>query len=321
MKKLIKKAFTLVELLVVIAILAVLSSVAVIGYNGFTERAEISADQQAIVQMNIAFQADRINNDAPETINEAASVLYANGYTGGFATAHDGYAFVWLKDVNAAALMENEVVVYPEEYEGRVYDENTTFYFPVGLPKAHTPRFGEDELHIDTLMGAFDLLNGGITTDTNELAQFLPLDLDGGMTFFTLDDEESIENCTYKDYYVDFVISTDTACNFKGILWGQFDTFSDQGVAVLVDGLPLEANVQYNVLAPVINSGFTYQDVVLGIKKFNCGIKVSDETKAAYPCMKITLGLYMYEINNGDGTYSDSGEAIQIGRSHEFTII
>ena len=62
MKKKMKKAFTLVELLVVIAILAILSTVAVVGYNSFTEKARKSADEQAVAQMNTALMAQDINN-------------------------------------------------------------------------------------------------------------------------------------------------------------------------------------------------------------------------------------------------------------------
>ena len=55
MKK--KKGFTLVELLVVIAILAVLASVSVVGYLGFVNKANLSADQSEVDQVNTALKA------------------------------------------------------------------------------------------------------------------------------------------------------------------------------------------------------------------------------------------------------------------------
>ncbi len=64
MKKRLKKAFTLVELLVVIAILAVLSSVAIVGYNSFTEKAK---DSKAVENARIAYDyyyMDSISNDS-----------------------------------------------------------------------------------------------------------------------------------------------------------------------------------------------------------------------------------------------------------------
>ena len=56
MKKKMKKAFTLVELLVVIAILAILSTVAIVGYNSFTEKAKISNDQSLVRQLNTVYK-------------------------------------------------------------------------------------------------------------------------------------------------------------------------------------------------------------------------------------------------------------------------
>ena len=317
MKKIIKKAFTLVELLVVIAILATLASVTVVGYNKFIDKAEISADQQAVTQMNLALQADSITDGLPQNTTEVASVLYENGYTGDFRNAHEEYDYVWLKDVNVVALMEDFVIVYPKQYEGRAFDKETTFYFNTGLPKAYTTKFSEEESEITEIFAAFDLLNGGITTNPDELATMVPLTLDAGMNFTAIDDEESLKECPYKDYYVDFVIRSNIDFNFKGFLWGQYDAIDENGVAVIVDGLPIEAGVSYNVLGPVFTSGFKYSEVVEYIKEFNCGIMVSDETKAENPGMEITLELYMYE-NMENGSYY--GESFLVGRSYTYQI-
>lgn len=323
MKKLIKKAFTLVELLVVIAILAVLSTVAVVGYNGFVEKAEISADQQAVVQMNLALQADSITEKLPQNTTEVASILYKNGYNGDFRNAHEEYEFVWLKDVNVVALMEDFVIVYPKAYEGRPFDNKTTFYFDEGIPRAFTDRFKEEQLHIAEISAYVDLLNNEIIfNDEDELKKYVPIDLDGGMLFAAIDDEETIKKCPYKDYYVDFVIKSNIDFNFKGYLWGQYDNFKEDGVAVFVDGLDIEAGVSYNVLSSVFPTGFTYQTVVESIKEFKCGIKVFDEVKEAYKDSEnpliITLELNMYE-DIIDGVYQ--GEPIEIGEKFSFTII
>lgn len=52
MKKTQKKAFTLVELLVVIAVLAILAAVSIPSYTAFITKANISADEQEIAQIN-----------------------------------------------------------------------------------------------------------------------------------------------------------------------------------------------------------------------------------------------------------------------------
>ena len=133
MKKKMKKAFTLVELLVVIAILAVLSTVAVIGYNSFTEKARISSDQQEVVQMNKVLQADEITEAKPATPQEVILLLVANGYNGDFEASHEDYEIVWLSDVNRVALMENNTIVYPEEYKDRTND-STVFDLVYNIP-------------------------------------------------------------------------------------------------------------------------------------------------------------------------------------------
>ena len=63
-----KKGFTLVELLVVIAILAILATVSVVGYTSFIERANVSADEQLVAQLNNFLEAYKVNN--PEKIDE-----------------------------------------------------------------------------------------------------------------------------------------------------------------------------------------------------------------------------------------------------------
>lgn len=63
-----KKGFTLVELLVVIAILAILATVSVVGYTSFIERANVSADEQLVAQLNNFLAAYKVNN--PEKIDE-----------------------------------------------------------------------------------------------------------------------------------------------------------------------------------------------------------------------------------------------------------
>ncbi len=65
MKKQQKKAFTLVELLVVIAILAILSTVAVVGYTSFIKKADISNDQTVAEQLNRRLEAMKADVSSP----------------------------------------------------------------------------------------------------------------------------------------------------------------------------------------------------------------------------------------------------------------
>ncbi|MBQ8248047.1 MAG: prepilin-type N-terminal cleavage/methylation domain-containing protein [Lachnospiraceae bacterium] len=67
------KGFTLVELLVVIAILAILSTVAVVGYTSFIESATISNDESLAAQLNnflVAYNQQNFGSPATDKIDE-----------------------------------------------------------------------------------------------------------------------------------------------------------------------------------------------------------------------------------------------------------
>ena len=70
-----KKGFTLVELLVVIAILAILTTVSVVGYTSFIEKANRSVDEQAVAQMNIALIAGNIPDGQFKSILDVIAFL------------------------------------------------------------------------------------------------------------------------------------------------------------------------------------------------------------------------------------------------------
>ena len=72
-----QKGFTLVELLVVIAILAILSTVAVVGYTSFINRAEKQAAETEIAQIETVINnAFIINDEVKLTLADGTTVLY-----------------------------------------------------------------------------------------------------------------------------------------------------------------------------------------------------------------------------------------------------
>ena len=121
MKKRIKKGFTLVELLVVIAILAILSTVAIIGYNSFTEKAEKSADEQAVTQMNKLLSAEETSGNTIDSVGEVTTILRENGYSENFQTYFADYDLAWIASENAIVLVEDDKIVYPSSYTKGTY--------------------------------------------------------------------------------------------------------------------------------------------------------------------------------------------------------
>ena len=118
MKKKMKKAFTLVELLVVIAILAVLSTVAVVGYNSFIDKANLSNDQTTITMINRTLMAEEVL-DKPESISDTMNDLRSNGFSYAKLEPYSkGYTYGYSKELNRFLLIDDKnKVVYPEEYK------------------------------------------------------------------------------------------------------------------------------------------------------------------------------------------------------------
>lgn len=119
MKKRIKKAFTLVELLVVIAILAVLSTVTVIGYNSFTEKANKSVDEQLCTQYNTILQAESVLDD-DITLPELIIMIEENGIRANkFDTKSKSYMFAYDKANSKTVLLDVDSgnIEFPKNYD------------------------------------------------------------------------------------------------------------------------------------------------------------------------------------------------------------
>lgn len=127
MKKRIKKGFTLVELLVVIAILAILSTVAIVGYNSFTEKAQKSADQQTVTQLNTVVEGEIVSGKKLTGV-EAYEAIVENGYDGGFKTKYGAYSMAWYEEEQTVVLVTSEAIAYPEEFAGTSLDKVSPLY-------------------------------------------------------------------------------------------------------------------------------------------------------------------------------------------------
>ena len=75
-----KKGFTLVELVIVIAVVAILAAVLIPTFSNLVKKANISADQQVVVQMNKLLTIDEVADPQPQNADEVVEVLIKNGY-------------------------------------------------------------------------------------------------------------------------------------------------------------------------------------------------------------------------------------------------
>ena len=114
-----KKGFTIVELVIVIAVIAILAAVLIPTFAGIIKKAQLSSDQQAVRNMNVALAA---SGDL-EGINAAVDALSENGFNAAdtLVPVSKGYAFYWFETANTVLLVEmNEdetpkAVVYPDD--------------------------------------------------------------------------------------------------------------------------------------------------------------------------------------------------------------
>ena len=122
MKRTNRKGFTTVELVIVIAVIAILAAVLIPTFVSLINKANLSADQQAVRNMNLILKQEAAAEGAPETCDEAVAILIKNNYAD-FNTYSANTFLAWLKDSNIVVLVESvegaETVLYPKEGEGK----------------------------------------------------------------------------------------------------------------------------------------------------------------------------------------------------------
>ena len=112
-----KKGFTIVELVIVIAVIAVLAAVLIPTFSNLVKKANMSADQQAVRQMNTALAIET----RAEDIEGAVALLDKAGYNAfeSLSPVSKGYNFYWVASNNTIVLVdENLKVVFPANLEG-----------------------------------------------------------------------------------------------------------------------------------------------------------------------------------------------------------
>ena len=110
-----KKGFTIVELVIVVAVIAILAAVLIPTFSGIIAKANQSADQQAVANMNKLLAM----NEKAADVDGVIDILVKEGYKGDLSTYFKGYTLAWLASENAIVLVENDAVVYPAHLVGK----------------------------------------------------------------------------------------------------------------------------------------------------------------------------------------------------------
>ena len=123
MKKSNRKGFTIVELVIVIAVIAILAAVLIPTFTNLIKKANMSADQQAVRQMNTLLAAEEATGK-PETFANAINALLASDVSAkNYKPLVNGMSFYWVKSINRVVYVDGEMtVVYPKDYEDLSYN-------------------------------------------------------------------------------------------------------------------------------------------------------------------------------------------------------
>lgn len=135
-----EKGFTIVELVIVIAVVAVLAGVLIPTFSAIVKNANVSADTQAVRNMNVTLSAEVAEGSPPAGGHELIVLLEENGFSQ-FRPQTKFYTFYWLKNDNVIILAdEDDGPVYPEEYVGELYDPENWIDLEIaaGMPPAPT---------------------------------------------------------------------------------------------------------------------------------------------------------------------------------------
>ena len=117
MKRSTKKGFTIVELVIVIAIIAILAAVLIPTFASLIQRANTSADIQAVREMNTFLAINEV--EEPKTINEVFKALENGGMTvKDYHPLVSGRFFFWDSKLNRVLYTDDQYnVIFPEDYK------------------------------------------------------------------------------------------------------------------------------------------------------------------------------------------------------------
>ncbi len=117
MAKKLKKAFTITELVIVIAVIAILAAVLIPTFSNVINRANESADIQAVREMNIALDNAEALNGKPTSVSEAMDILAADNLDArGYRALAKNHAILYHLGENIVVYLNTSTyeIEYPE---------------------------------------------------------------------------------------------------------------------------------------------------------------------------------------------------------------
>ena len=162
-----KKGFTIVELVIVVAVIAILAAVLIPTFTGIIARANLSADQQAVRNMNTSLAT---YTGTEKEISDIMSHLRSFGFSyEKMVTYSKGYHYCYAKSTNQMYLLDaNNNVVYPENAEiskselWAAYKDHATYIIP-GINNYYAISAITSQVEFDAAFG-----NGTFVLDLNK---------------------------------------------------------------------------------------------------------------------------------------------------------
>lgn len=289
-----KKGFTLVELVIVIAVVAILAAVLIPTFSSIIGKANLSADQSAVRNMNTALATSKISDGVIDNPSEAREALADFGFdSSDLVPTSYNHRFYWNKTYNVVLLVDctnTDESMWTVIFPTNGYDEaiaefnNIETRYETNFNLADLPNADVDPLPLETINN-FICVNGDITE----------LPLKTGLTFTALETPEESRKATYKDWIVDFVITVDknlldiTANGAKIYLAGEYGTWG--WIVIDVSDLEIAGGTPNNLLKS-FSEPFTYEAICTNVKIFNCAVGIVGEPGIDF---SINLKLVMYE--------------------------
>ena len=109
-----KKGFTIVELVIVIAVIAILAAVLIPTFSSIISKANLSADQKAVRDMNTVLSVEFASGE-PASIKDVIDALDKNGYNVDSLTPlSKNHDFIWNVGTKTIVLVKDGEVVFPK---------------------------------------------------------------------------------------------------------------------------------------------------------------------------------------------------------------